>query len=77
MLDARRIAEDPAHQPLDILFKLGFGEPSREAAFLRAHVPPQLAAAIGWERFAPESADFIDSQFRQSESNLLFSAPAS
>jgi hypothetical protein len=49
------MAEDPAHQPHDKLFKLGFGEPSRAAAFLRAHVPPQLKGLV-----RARQADVVD-----------------
>jgi hypothetical protein len=46
MFGVSRMAEDPARQRHDKLFKLGFGELSRAAAFLCAHVPPKLARAI-------------------------------
>jgi len=63
----------PIHQPHDKLFKLGFSQPAEAASFLSTVVPPQLAAAIDWSSLALQPGSFIDSQYRQQESDLLFS----
>jgi len=56
------------------LFKSGFGDPVNAAAFLAAELPGEVSALIAWESLRPEPGDFIDSQFRHSASDLLFSA---
>ena len=64
------------HQPHDKLFKAGFSDPETTARFLRSQLPPALTAAIDWSSLRLEPGCFIDSQFRQSESDLLFHARA-
>jgi len=66
---------DPLHQGHDKLFKLGFSNPTDAAAFLRWRLAPALVEAVDWDRLRLEPGTFIDSQFRASESDLLFSAP--
>jgi hypothetical protein len=66
--------DDPIHHAHDKLFKAGFGDPATAAAFLRAELPAALAATIHWPTLRIETGSFIDSQFRRSESDLLFSA---
>jgi predicted transposase/invertase (TIGR01784 family) len=66
--------DDPIHHAHDKLFKAGFGDPVTAAAFLSAELPPALAATIDWPTLRIETGTFIDSQFRRSESDLLFSA---
>lgn len=67
--------EEHVHQPHDKLFKAGFREPANAAAFLEAQFSPELNSGIDWERLTLEDGSFIDSQFRLSESDLLFSVP--
>jgi len=67
-------ADDSIHHAHDKLFKAAFGDPATAAAFLRAELPAALAAAIHWPTLRIETGSFIDSQFRRSESDLLFSA---
>ena len=68
--------EDKAvHQPHDKLFKTAFGDPTNAAAFLRGQIPAGISEAVHWEDLHLEPGSFVDSQFRQSESDLLFSAP--
>lgn len=69
------MANDALHQPHDKLFKTGFGDPATAAAFLSAQLPTALSGVIGWERLHLEPGSFVDSHFRSSESDLLFSAP--
>jgi predicted transposase/invertase (TIGR01784 family) len=69
--------EESLHQPHDKLFKSAFGEPSTAAAFLRWEIPPALSSAIDWDNLRLEPGSFVDSHYRQSESDLLFSAPSS
>ena len=64
------------HQPHDKLFKAGFSDPETTARFLRSQLPPALTAAIDWSSLRLEPGSFLDSQFRQSESDLLFHARA-
>lgn len=66
--------DDPIHQPHDKLFKQSFGDPVNAAGFLRHHLPSAIAEAIDWERLALQPGSFVDSHFRQHESDLLFSA---
>ena len=67
--------DDSIHQPHDKLFKSAFGDPATAAGFLRWEIPAALSAAIDWERLRLEPGSFVDSHYRQSESDLLFSAP--
>lgn len=68
------MADEPIHQPHDKLFKQSFGDPVNAAGFLRHHLPEAIASAIDWDRLALEPGSFVDSHFRQHESDLLFSA---
>jgi len=70
-----RPMDEPIHQPHDKLFKASFSDPANAAAFLKSRVSPELAAGIEWESLRLEPGSFIDSRFRHSESDLLFSAP--
>jgi hypothetical protein len=63
------------HQPHDKLFKAGFSDPTTAAAFLQSQLSPELSSAITWNQLALQPGSFIDSHFRHSESDLLFSAP--
>jgi len=67
--------EDSPHQPHDKLFKAGFSDPATAGAFLRLQFSEALASKIGWDTLRLEPANFVDSHFRESESDLLFSAP--
>ncbi len=71
------MSADPLHQPHDKLFKAGFRDPANAAAFLKEQFPAGLAAVIAWEAMRLEPGTFVDSQFRESESDLLFAAPVS
>ena len=69
------MSDEPLHQPHDKLFKGAFGDPATAAGFLRWEIPDALSSAIGWEQLRLEPGSFVDSHYRQSESDLLFSAP--
>jgi len=68
-------ADESLHQGHDKLFKCGLSAPADAAAFLRWRLAPALAESVDLEALRLESGSFIDSQFRSSESDLLFSAP--
>lgn len=68
------MAEKSIHNPHDKLFKTTFAEPSNATGFLRGELPASLAAAFDWDRLRLEPGSFIDSHYRHSESDLLFSA---
>ena len=65
--------EELPHNPHDKLFKRSFGDPITTANFLRHELSGPLARAIDWETLKLESGSFVDSQYRSSESDLLFS----
>jgi hypothetical protein len=69
------VADDDLHQPNDKLFQAAFGVPENTAAFLSAKLPAAVAAAVDWPRLRPLPGSFVDSQFRSSHTDLLFSAP--
>ena len=71
------MAEDDSdiHHAHDKLFKAGFSDPSTAAAFLQSQLSPAIVSRIDWLRLQLQPGSFIDSQFRASESDLLFSAP--
>lgn len=62
------------HQSHDKLFKAGFSDPATAAGFLRTQLSPLLSEAIDWSSLSLQPGSFIDSQFRHSESDLLFTA---
>jgi len=62
------------HQPHDKLFKASFSDTVNAAAFLRWQLPEAVAAAVDWESLRVEPGSFVDSHYRHSESDLLFSA---
>ena len=55
--------------------RASFGDPGNAAAFLCRVIPPAVAEKIQWEQLRLQPGSFIDSHYRQSESDLLFSAP--
>lgn len=67
--------EESLHQQHDKLFKASFSDPVNAAAFLRHEIPPDLAGKVLWEGLQLQPGSFIDSQFRHSQSDLLFLAP--
>ncbi len=67
------MSDDSIHQPHDKLFKQGFGDPANAAGFLRHQFPSDIAEQIDWERLSLRPGSFVDSHFRQHESDLLFS----
>ena len=62
------------HQAHDKLFKSTFGKTENTAAFLRAEFPPPVSALIDWDSLVLESASFVNSHLKRSESDLLFKA---
>jgi predicted transposase/invertase (TIGR01784 family) len=72
-----RMAEGDSdiHHPHDKLFAATFSVPEHAAAFLQAKLPPAVAAAIGWGELLTLPGSFVDSQFKASQTDLLFSAP--
>ncbi len=80
MIDAPRCAwvfamneEGSIHQPHDKLFKSIFSQPENARPFLSHHLSHQLVATVDWTTLTLQPGSFIDSQFRLSESDLLFS----
>lgn len=69
------MSEDDIHHAHDKLFKAGFSDPANTAALLQAEMAPEIACQIDWSHLQLQPGSFIDSQFRTSESDLLFSAP--
>ena len=69
------MSDEAIHNPHDKLFKAGFGDPATAAAFLREELPAGVASLIDWSALRPEPGTFVDSHYRHSESDLLFSAP--
>ena len=67
--------EEDIHQPHDKLFKAGFSDPATAAGLLRWQLPDGVSRHIDWDRLQLEPGSFIDSHYRHSESDLLFSAP--
>lgn len=66
---------DDLHLPHDKLFSAAFSVPENAAALLQSQLPPAVAEAITWTELAPLPGSFVDSQFRTSHTDLLFSAP--
>jgi len=64
--------EDSIHQPHDKLFKQGFSDPATAAGFLRHQFPSELSDQIDWDQLNLQPGSFVDSHFRQHESDLLF-----
>jgi len=67
--------EEDIHHPHDKLFKAGFSDPAHAGAFLRSQLPEVLSSRIAWDALQLEPGSYVDSQFRESESDLLFCAP--
>jgi hypothetical protein len=66
--------DEEIHQPHDKLFTATFSQPENAAGLLRAELPSALAGAIDWDSLRTEPGSFVDSQFRRSHTDLLFSA---
>jgi predicted transposase/invertase (TIGR01784 family) len=69
------MSDEPIHHPHDKLFKGAFGQPANAAGFLRWQLPAALASHIDWDHLKLQPGSFVDSHYRHSESDLLFSAP--
>ena len=69
------MSDEKIHQPHDKLFKAGFADPANAAAFLRWEILPALSERIDWSQLQVEPGTFVDSHYRHTESDLLFSAP--
>ena len=65
------------HQPHDKLFKAGFSDPANAAGLLRTEIPETISTHIAWDQLQLEPGSFVDSHYRHTESDLLFSAPFS
>jgi predicted transposase/invertase (TIGR01784 family) len=67
--------EEEIHQPNDKLFSSTFGIPENTAGLLSAKLPRALSSAVNWDQLSLLPGSFVDSQFRRSHTDLLFSAP--
>src|SRR5690606_29154954 len=67
--------DEALHQPHDKLFAAAFGVPENAAALLRAKLPDALSAKLDWGRLERLPGSFVDSQYRRSHTDLLFSVP--
>jgi len=67
--------DEEIHQPNDKLFSTTFSIPENTAGLLSAKLPPALAEAVNWSELRLLPGSFVDSQFRRSHTDLLFSAP--
>lgn len=71
----KSVAEEDLHQPNDKLFRTTFGAPENASALLKATLPPAVAALVDWSKLRLLPGSFVDSKFRASHTDLLFSAP--
>ena len=69
------MSDEPIHQPHDKLFKAGFSDPENAAGLLRHELPASISTHIAWDQLRLEPGSFVDSHYRHTESDLLFSAP--
>lgn len=69
------MSDNEVHQSHDKLFKVGFSDTGNAAALLRAELPEAIASRIDWEHLRLQPGTFIDSQFRHTQSDLLYSVP--
>ncbi|MBN1203396.1 MAG: Rpn family recombination-promoting nuclease/putative transposase [Myxococcaceae bacterium] len=60
--------------PHDLFVRFTFGQPERAAAELRAALPPELVSRVDWSTLRREPGSVVDTQLRETESDLLFSA---
>lgn len=67
--------DEPLHQPHDKLFTTTFGVPENTAAFIQSSLPKPLSSKLDWSGLLPLPGSFVDSQYRRSHSDLLFSVP--
>jgi len=67
--------QDEIHLPHDKLFAATFGVGENAAAFLKAKLPLAVSQVIAWQELIPLPGSFVDSQFKSSHTDLLFSAP--
>ncbi len=63
----------PAAHTNDGFFKAIFSQPEHATAFFKSHLPPEIAARIGWDTLAVLPGSFIKSSLQQVHSDLLFS----
>lgn len=67
--------DDEIHLPHDKLFAAAFGVPANATAFLQASIPPNISSAIAWNELKQVPGSFVDTHFKSSHADLLFSAP--
>ncbi len=63
----------PIHSPHDRFFKQIFSRLETAREFLRAHLPPPLAAAIKWQMLKLQPGSFVDERLAAYSSDLLYS----
>ena len=61
--------------PHDRLFRTVFSDPTEAATFLQAHLPATLVNRLEWSNLALVETSFVDEALRESESDLLYTAP--
>jgi hypothetical protein len=60
--------------PHDLFARHTFSQPEHAASELKAALPPELVPQVDWESLRLESGSVVDTQLKQTESDLLFSA---
>jgi hypothetical protein len=60
--------------PHDLLVRYTFGNPERAAAELRAVLPAAVVSQVDWSSLRRESGSVVDTELRETQSDLLFSA---
>lgn len=64
----------PRHQPHDTLFRFVFSDLAQARDHFRAHLPPDVVAAVRWDTLRGEPASVADPALRQTHGDLVFSA---
>jgi len=60
--------------PHDLFARYTFSQPEHAASELKAALPPELVSQVDWQSLRLESGSVVDTQLKQTESDLLFSA---
>ncbi|MCP4344610.1 MAG: Rpn family recombination-promoting nuclease/putative transposase [Desulfobacterales bacterium] len=73
-METEKTVRDLIQNPNDKLVRTVFSDPAEAGSFFQAYLPESLTERIDWNTLTLKETSFVDEEFRNSESDLLFHA---
>ncbi|MCP4107405.1 MAG: Rpn family recombination-promoting nuclease/putative transposase, partial [Desulfobacteraceae bacterium] len=73
-METEETVRDLIQNPNDKLIRTVFSDPAEAGSFFQAYLPESLTERIDWNTLTLKETSFVDEEFRDSESDLLFHA---